>query len=74
MKNKPVVKPSVDKPVYTYFSVCCNARAEKPPCFNPHDMTAAKEGTLGSWRCASCRKPCTCTRVKNGLDKAVVTG
>lgn len=54
---------------FSYFSVCCNAVAKKTPCVAANKITQAHlgakpeaEGTLGSWRCSACGKPCSCTR------------
>jgi hypothetical protein len=40
--------------VYAYVSVCCSALADKPSL----RKTKEAEGTLGSWRCSACGKPC----------------
>ena len=54
---------------FAYFSVCCNAVAKKTPCVAANKIIQAHlgakpeaEGTLGSWRCSVCGKPCSCTR------------
>jgi hypothetical protein len=71
-KRRPAPKTvNVKDAVFAYFSKCCNVIAEKPACavpkghivgtypgFVPQDA----EGTLGSWRCPTCRKPCKVTR------------
>jgi hypothetical protein len=49
-----------EAPVFAYISVCCNAVAAKPAL----RKTPEAEGTLGSWRCGSCGKPCKCSRTK----------
>jgi len=70
MKSKAVVvrDPLADAK-FAYFSSCCNAVAKKTPCVaanritQPHLGAAPEaEGTLGSWRCSACGKPCKCTR------------
>lgn len=67
MRNKGPKKPKVapqarkpEAPVFVYISVCCNVGAVKPAL----KKTPEAEGTLGSWRCGSCGKPCKCTRTK----------
>jgi hypothetical protein len=40
--------------VYAYVSQCCSALADKPSL----RKTKEAEGTLGSWRCSACGKPC----------------
>jgi hypothetical protein len=67
-KQKPTLK---GKPVFVYTSQCCSATATKPPCVFL-GMRAKESGNqgLGSWRCSSCHKSCTCTRAKIALDKA----
>lgn len=64
----PVRDPMADAK-FAYFSVCCNVVAKKTPCVAANKTTqphlGAKpeaEGTLGSWRCSGCGKPCKCTR------------
>jgi hypothetical protein len=62
--------------VFLYISTCCSTQATKPPCVKPkaqpkpkkkgknrgEDKPKAPEfATLGSWRCASCGKPCSVT-------------
>jgi hypothetical protein len=37
-----------------YISLCCTALADKPSL----RKTKEAEGTLGSWRCSACGKPC----------------
>lgn len=71
-KNKakavPVRDPLKDA-VFSYWSSCCNEVAKKTPCVAANKITQAylgakpeAEGTLGSWRCSKCGKPCKCTR------------
>lgn len=78
--KKPVAKKRVGNPVFVYVSVCCNTVAEKPACQSFGSMTTRIAGTLntvttargkesemqglGSWRCTTCRKPCSVTRSK----------
>lgn len=54
---------------FAYFSQCCNEVAKKTPLAAANRITQAylgakpeAEGTLGSWRCSKCGKPCKCTR------------
>jgi hypothetical protein len=67
-KSAPVRDPLADAK-FAYFSTCCNAVAKKAPCVAANKITQAHlgakpeaEGTLGSWRCSACNKPCSCTR------------
>ena len=53
-----------DEPVFLYFSLCCNERADKPPCTRV-DNKAALTNSLGSWRCGKCNKKCKVSRRKN---------
>ena len=76
MKTKPNSKrpaPSPRDPMkdakFSYWSVCCNEVAKKSPCVAANRITSPEigahpeaEGTLGSWRCSKCAKPCKCTR------------
>ena len=55
--------------VFIYTSVCCNVPAKKPPLLNLHDMEAARETSLGTWRCSACGKVCKCTRSLNKVEK-----
>ena len=66
--SAPVRDPLADAK-FSYFSVCCNAVAKKAPCVAANKTTQPRlgakpeaEGTLGSWRCSACGKPCSCTR------------
>jgi hypothetical protein len=43
--------------VFAYVSVCCTVLADKPVL----RKTKEAEGTLGKWRCSSCRKRCKVT-------------
>jgi hypothetical protein len=70
VKRKPVAPrdPLADAK-FAYFSVCCNEVAKKSPCVAANKITQARlgaspeaEGTLGSWRCSKCGKPCKCSR------------
>ena len=54
---------------FSYWSSCCNEVAKKTPLVAANKITQAylgaapeAEGTLGSWRCSACGKPCKCTR------------
>jgi len=72
-RNKSVPKTvNLRDAKFAYFSVCCNAIADKPPCSVPQN---ARIGTylgaippddrlvgLGSWRCSTCRKSCKVQR------------
>ena len=67
-KSAPVRDPLTDAK-FAYFSICCNEVAKKTPCVAANKITqpdlGAKpeaEGTLGSWRCSKCGKPCKCAR------------
>lgn len=73
-KAVPVRDPMADAK-FAYFSVCCNEVAKKSPCVAANRNTlpyiGAKpeaEGTLGSWRCSKCSKPCKCTRTIRKVD------
>jgi hypothetical protein len=64
-----VVRDPLKDAKFAYFSVCCNEVAKKTPLVAANRITqtylGAKpeaEGTLGSWRCSKCNKPCKCTR------------
>ena len=55
--------------VFSYWSSCCNEVAKKTPLVAANCIIQARigaapeaEGTLGSWRCSKCAKPCKCTR------------
>lgn len=68
-KNALLTKDPMKDAKFLYVSVCCNAVAKKMPCAPANKTTqpwlGAKpeaEGTLGSWRCSACGKPCKCTR------------
>lgn len=84
--NKTGIATLKRRPTNSYTSVCCNALAEKPACVSFGNVTtreglmiktvardkAADTQGLGSWRCSSCRKPCSVIRAKfdpAGLDK-----
>ena len=66
--------------VFAYTSVCCGARAEKPPCVKAKAVKKAKgKGkqkreetpefvTLGTWRCSTCGKKCKCSRTKAEVE------
>lgn len=72
-RNRIVPKTvNLEDAKFAYFSVCCNAIAEKPACSVPQN---ARIGTylgavppddrqvgLGGWRCSTCRKPCSVQR------------
>lgn len=64
-KKSKTAAPKLGAPVFLYFSKCCNVRAEKAPLLK----TPEKEGSLGSWRCSGCGKPCKCCRTINKLEK-----
>ena len=73
MKNKRSQKPKPQmkgEPVFTYVSDCHNVRATKVPLLNPHDMEAARETSLGTFRCGECGKRCKCARSKNNKPEA----
>jgi hypothetical protein len=64
----PVRDPMADAK-FAYFSVCCNVVAKKTACVAANKNTQPRlgaapeaEGTLGSWKCSGCGKPCKCTR------------
>lgn len=66
---RPVAKDPLATAKFAYFSSCCNEVAKKTPLVAANRITQAylgakpeAEGTLGSWRCSSCGKPCKCTR------------
>ena len=70
----PVRDPMADAK-FAYFSVCCNEVAKKTPCVAANRITqpyiGAKpeaEGTLGSWRCSKCSKPCKCNRQSRKVE------
>jgi hypothetical protein len=80
-RNRAVPKTvNLKDAAFAYISVCCNAVAEKPACAVPKGHIVGTyvgavpkdaEGTLGSWRCSSCRKPCKCTRTSQKPDLKV---
>ena len=47
-------------PVFRYTSTCDSMPATKAPLLK----TPEAEGTLGTFRCMGCNKPCACTRSK----------
>lgn len=57
---------------FAYFSTCCNAIGEKPACSVPQNARIGtyigavppeeRQGSLGSWRCSTCKKPCKVQR------------
>lgn len=62
---------NLETAVFAYFSVCCQAVAKKAPLVAANKTLTSglgarpeAEGTLGSWRCSACNKPCKCTRQK----------
>ncbi len=55
---------SVKDAVFTYTSKCCTGPATKPACVKV-DAKAAETNSLGSWRCTTCRKPCSVFRTRN---------
>jgi hypothetical protein len=57
-KNRPILR---ERPIFSYTSKCCNVQATKTPLLK----SEGADGTLGSWRCSQCKKPCSCTRTKN---------
>jgi hypothetical protein len=61
-KNRPILR---ERPVFSYTSKCCGVQATKTPLLKAKTMDDATEQSLGSWRCSSCKKPCSCTRTKN---------
>lgn len=68
VKSIPVRDPLKDAK-FSYWSSCCNEVAKKTPLVAANRIISpylgAKpeaEGTLGSWRCSRCGKPCKCTR------------
>jgi len=70
----PVRDPLADAK-FSYWSVCCNEVAKKTPCVAANRITqpyiGAKpeaEGTLGSWRCSKCSKPCKCNRQSRKVE------
>jgi hypothetical protein len=64
--------------VYNYISVCCSALAEKPACVIDKGQIVgvyvgakpAGEGSLGHFRCGTCRKPCKVTRTRKVVPPA----
>lgn len=74
-KVRVVTKQGV--PVFRYLSVCHNTLATKVPLTMPaenrlgHLGASPKdaEGSLGSWRCGTCSKPCKVSRQKNVAEK-----
>jgi hypothetical protein len=69
MKTQIVMKDPLKNAKFAYFSKCCNERARKLPLLATNkDISAVigaspeAEGTLGSWRCSKCGKPCKCNR------------
>lgn len=66
-RSKPSRPLQRGVPVFLYTSDCCNDLAEKTPCVKPKDKKEALTNSLGSWRCGTCKKPCSCTRSKNKL-------
>jgi hypothetical protein len=80
MKSKAAVpaKDPMKDAKFAYFSVCCNEVAKKTPLVAANRIIQARigaapeaEGTLGSWRCSKCGKPCKCTRNARKLDDPV---
>lgn len=82
MRKPQTSRRSSGAPAFTYFSVCCAVPANKPPCLSAGCKTVfedgiqvtrankeAENGSLGSWRCGKCNKPCAVNRQKNGVDK-----
>lgn len=65
-KQRPVPAKNLDDPVFVYTSACCGVRANKPAL----TKTPKAEGTLGSWRCSQCGKPCKCSRAKYKTPEA----
>ena len=71
-KSAPiVVRDPLKDAKFSYWSLCCNEVAKKTPLVAANRITltylGAKpeaEGTLGSWRCSKCGKPCKCSRGK----------
>jgi hypothetical protein len=64
-----VVRDPMRDAKFMYVSVCCNEIAKKTPLVAANRITQAHlgahpeaEGTLGSWRCSKCGKPCKCAR------------
>lgn len=68
--KKAPVRVAAKDAAFVYLSTCCTAAAEKPACAVPKGQNigtflGAKpegEGSLGSWRCSACRKPCSVNR------------
>ena len=56
MSNRPMISKSVSvrNAVFAYVSVCCKVLADKPALVKSGEA----QGTLGHWRCSSCRKAC----------------
>ena len=73
--SKPRVKRpaprafNMEDAVFAYFSVCCSELATKPALVK----TPEAEGTLGSWRCGKCSKPCNVQRTKKVKQDAVAS-
>lgn len=64
-----VKKDPIETAVFRYVSNCCKEIAKKTPLLAANKTLSlglgAKpeaEGTLGSWRCSRCGKPCKVTR------------
>ena len=64
--------------VFAYFSVCCNARAEKPACVKVRPAPKSKgKGKsyeavpvgLGHWSCTQCGKGCKVSRSKPAKEE-----
>lgn len=74
-KSKPAPPAVKRDPIadakFLYTSACCNELAKKTPLVAANKTTlpylGAKpeaEGTLGSWRCGKCGRPCKVARHK----------
>lgn len=63
--KRPAAKPfDIKDAKFLYFSACHNVIAKKPSVTESARENEGK-GTLGSWRCSDCNKPCKVTRTKN---------
>jgi hypothetical protein len=77
-KAKPAPAPSKELvPVFLYTSTCHQAPATKGALEMPKGVGVKgfgekpeAEGSLGSWRCSQCNRPCKVTRSSNPAAKA----
>ena len=63
--------------MFAYFSVCCNARAEKPALVKVRPAPKSKGKSyeavpvgLGHWSCTQCGKGCKVSRSKPAKEEA----